>query len=59
MEMQITVVGTATLLDARAHPELYPHLLVRVAGYSTRFVDLTSLEQDELIGRSQQTLSIA
>jgi pyruvate-formate lyase len=56
MEMQISVVDTATLLDARAHPEQYPHLLVRVAGYSARFVDLTSVEQEELIGRSQQRL---
>jgi pyruvate-formate lyase len=56
MEMQITVVDTATLLDAQAHPEQYPHLLVRVAGYSARFVDLSPLEQDELIGRSQQRL---
>ncbi|MHB9032650.1 MAG: pyruvate formate lyase family protein [Anaerolineae bacterium] len=55
MEMQVTVVDTATLLDARAHPERYPHLLVRVAGYSARFVDLPRQEQDEIIGRSQQT----
>jgi pyruvate-formate lyase len=56
MEMQISVVDTATLLDARAHPEQYPHLLVRVAGYSARFVDLSPVEQDEIIGRSQQRL---
>ncbi len=30
--------------------------MVRVAGYSARFVDLMPLEQDEIIGRSQQTL---
>lgn len=56
MEMQITVVDTATLLDARQHPENYPNLMVRVAGYSARFIDLTPLEQDEIIGRSQQQL---
>jgi pyruvate-formate lyase len=56
MEMQISVVDTATLLDARQHPQNYPNLMVRVAGYSARFVDLTPLEQDEIIGRSQQQL---
>jgi pyruvate-formate lyase len=30
--------------------------MVRVAGYSARFVDLTPDEQDELIGRSMQRL---
>ena len=54
MEMQISVVDTATLLDARAHPERHPHLLVRVAGYSARFVDLSPQEQEEIIGRSLQ-----
>lgn len=54
MEMQISVVDTDTLLDARAHPERYPHLLVRVAGYSARFIDLSEEEKDELIGRSLQ-----
>jgi len=56
MEMQISVADTETLLDARTHPERYPHLMVRVAGYSARFVDLTPDEQDELIGRSMQRL---
>jgi choline trimethylamine-lyase len=55
MEMQISVVDTETLLDARAHPEKHLNLLVRVAGYSARFVDLSPQEQDEIIGRSQQS----
>ena len=56
MEMQITVVDTATLQEAREHPERHPHLMVRVAGYSARFVDLSPEEQDEVIGRSLQQL---
>jgi pyruvate-formate lyase len=56
MEMQISVVDTESLIDARAHPEKYPHLLVRVAGYSARFIDLPPEEQDELIGRSTQRI---
>jgi pyruvate formate-lyase/glycerol dehydratase family glycyl radical enzyme len=54
MEMQISVADTESLLDAQTHPERYPHLMVRVAGYSARFVDLARQEQDEIIGRSMQ-----
>jgi pyruvate-formate lyase len=56
MEMQISVVDTETLLDAQQHPERYPHLLVRVAGYSARFVDLTPAEQTEIISRTLKRL---
>jgi pyruvate-formate lyase len=54
MEMQITVADTATLLAARVHPRDYPHLMVRVAGYSARFVDLSAEEQEEIIRRTMQ-----
>jgi formate C-acetyltransferase len=54
MQMQISMVDTATLLEARKHPEQYPNLMVKVAGYSARFVDLSEAEKDELIGRSLQ-----
>ena len=57
MEMQLSMVDTQTLLDAQAHPERYPHLLVRVAGYSARFVDLTLEEQTEIISRTMEKLS--
>jgi len=57
MTMQISVTNTETLLDAQRHPERYPHLMVKVAGYSARFVDLPPEEQAELIGRSTQRLS--
>jgi formate C-acetyltransferase len=43
-----------TLRDAQQHPEGYPHLMVKVAGYSARFVDLGPEEQEELIGRTTQ-----
>lgn len=56
MEMQISMVDTESLVAAREHPEQYPNLMVRVAGYSARFVDLPPEEQDEIIGRSQQSL---
>ncbi len=41
MQMQISMVDTETLLDARAHPERYPNLMVKAAGFSARFVDLS------------------
>jgi len=59
MQMQISMVDTETLLDARAHPEKYPNLMVKVAGFSARFVDLSEEEKDEVIGRSLQRVGAA
>lgn len=56
MQMQISMVDTETLLDARAHPERYPNLMVKVAGFSARFVDLSEQEKDEVIGRTTQRI---
>lgn len=56
MQMQVSMVDTQTLLDAREHPERHPNLMVKVAGYSARFVDLSPEEQEEIIGRTAQTL---
>lgn len=39
------------LVKAKADPENYRHLIVRVGGYSARFVNLNSKLQDEIIGR--------
>jgi len=57
MEMQLSMVSTETLLEAKQDPERFPHLLVRVAGCSARFIDLPEHEQDEIIGRTTQRLS--
>ena len=56
MQMQISMVDTETLLDARAHPERWPNLMVKVAGFSARFVDLSEQEKDEIIARTAQRL---
>jgi formate C-acetyltransferase len=56
MQMQLSMAATQDLLDARENPEKWPHLMVKVAGYSARFVDLTDAEQLEIIGRSAQRL---
>ena len=49
-------LGQTTLLDARAHPERWPNLMVKVAGFSARFVDLSEQEKDESIARTMQRI---
>jgi pyruvate formate-lyase/glycerol dehydratase family glycyl radical enzyme len=56
MEVQFNVVDGATLKKAQAHPEKYSNLVVRVAGYSAFFNDLDRSTQDDIIGRTEQTL---
>jgi len=52
--MNIDVVDTSTLIDAQMHPERYPNLPVRVAGWSARFTTLCKEWQDMIIQRTQQ-----
>lgn len=54
--VQYNVVDKATLLDAQAHPERHKDLIVRVAGYSAFFNVLSKATQDDIIGRTEQTL---
>ena len=51
--MQFNVVGTETLREAQQNPEKYRDLIVRVAGYSDYFVDLTTELQNEIIKRTE------
>ncbi len=51
MEIQFNVVERETLLQAQEHPEKYENLLVRVSGFSTYFVELDKVLQDEIIAR--------
>jgi len=51
--IQFNVVDSATLLDAQKHPEQYRDLLVRVAGYSDYFNDMTEQLQNEIIARTE------
>ncbi len=50
--IQFNVVDTDTLRDAQTHPEEYRDLLVRVAGYSDYFNDMTPQLQEEIIART-------
>lgn len=54
--IQFNVVTAETLKDAKAHPEKHRDLIVRVAGYSDYFCDLTEALQDEIIARTEQTV---
>ena len=52
-EMQINSVDTATLREAQKHPEQYRDLVVRVAGFSDFFVNLTEDLQEDIISRTE------
>jgi Pyruvate-formate lyase len=51
--IQFNIVDTPTLLDAQQHPDDYKDLLVRVAGYSDYFNDMTTQLQNEIIARTE------
>ena len=55
--IQFNVIDRQTLLDAQAHPEEYKDLIVRVAGYSDHFRNLSRALQDEIIARTEQSFS--
>ncbi len=55
--IQFNVVTAETLRKAQKEPEKYRDLIVRVAGYSDYFVDLTVELQNEIIKRTEQTLN--
>ena len=48
---QITSADLEDLHDAKRHPERHGDLIVRVGGFSTRFVQLSDELQDEIISR--------
>ena len=52
--IQFNVVTRKTLLEALENPEKHRDLIVRVAGYSDYFVNLTPELQDEIIRRTEQ-----
>ncbi len=53
--IQFNIINNATLKEAKKHPEKYRNLLIRVAGYSAYFVDLSSELQDEIIRRTEHS----
>ncbi|RLD39659.1 MAG: formate C-acetyltransferase/glycerol dehydratase family glycyl radical enzyme, partial [Bacteroidetes bacterium] len=51
--IQFNVVTADTLRKAKLKPEKYRDLIVRVAGYSDYFIELTEELQDEIIKRTE------
>lgn len=54
--VQYNIVSRDTLVDAQIHPEAHKDLIVRVAGYSAFFNALSKATQDDIIGRTEQSL---
>jgi formate C-acetyltransferase len=54
--VQFNVIDADTLKKAQANPGDFRDLIVRVAGYSDYFVDLTEALQNEIIKRTEQLI---
>ncbi|MFC1928778.1 glycyl radical protein [Chloroflexota bacterium] len=54
--VQFNMIDREILLEAQKHPEQHRQLMVRVAGYSAYFVELSREIQDEIIGRTEHIL---
>jgi formate C-acetyltransferase len=55
-QVQFNVVSKDTLVAAQKEPEDYKDLVVKVAGYNARFVDLHRELQDRIIARTEHGL---
>lgn len=52
-QVQVNPVEVETLKDAQKNPQNYPDLLVKVTGYSFRFIDLSAALQNDIIARTE------
>ena len=52
--VQFNVVSNEDMLAAQAEPDNYEDLIVRIAGYSARFISLPKNAQDSIIARTEQ-----
>ncbi len=50
--VQFNMVDDATLRAAQRDPEQYQEVIVRVAGYSAHFMDISSKTQDSILQRT-------
>ncbi|MCL5057891.1 MAG: glycyl radical protein, partial [Actinobacteria bacterium] len=55
--VQFNVVSTEEMRAAQKEPEKHKDLIVRVAGFSARFVDLSTAGQETIIMRNEQDFS--
>ena len=56
LEVQYNVVDAKTLRKAQEHPEDYHNLVVRIAGFSAYFVDMTTEMQNDIISREEHRM---
>jgi formate C-acetyltransferase len=54
--VQFNILNKETLLSAQKDPEKYRNLIVRIAGYSAYFVDLSPMQQAEIIARTEEQM---
>ncbi|MHA2179808.1 MAG: pyruvate formate lyase family protein, partial [Promethearchaeota archaeon] len=52
-QVQFNVVGKETLYEAQKNPDNFRGLVVRIAGYSVYFTELSKIAQDEIINRTE------
>lgn len=55
-QLQLNSVSREKLLDAQAHPEQYPDLIVRVWGWSGYFCELDTAFRNHIIARTEYTV---
>ena len=51
-QLNLMVIGKDDLIKAKEHPEKYQNLIVRIGGFSARFVELDPIVQEEIIRRT-------
>ena len=56
MQVQFNVVSTEILHKAQENPDEFKTLVVRIAGFSTYFVTLDRVTQNDFISRTEQSL---
>jgi pyruvate formate-lyase/glycerol dehydratase family glycyl radical enzyme len=56
-QVQFNPISKEMLLDAQKHPENYTELVVKVSGFSFRFIDLSKRVQDDIIARTEFQLA--
>jgi pyruvate-formate lyase len=54
--VQFNVVDNKTMREAQIEPEKHEDLIVRIAGYSARFISLPKNAQDAIIARTEQAM---
>ena len=56
VEAQYNIISTDTMRKAQETPDAYRNLVVRIAGYSAYFVELSHDQQEDLISRTENNL---